>query len=95
MTTIDQGTLTRTILLWLAIIIQMLTALGINPLPLDDNSVSTVSITVFELWVWWKNNEFTHADKKGTELTKSLKNGDSVQVVKASDAEHEFKEGGE
>ncbi|PAK87170.1 holin, partial [Lactococcus lactis] len=41
------------------------------------------------------NNDFTHAAKKGTELTKSLKNGDSVQVVKASDSDHEFTEGGE
>ncbi|MCT0501743.1 SPP1 phage holin family protein, partial [Lactococcus cremoris] len=38
MKTIDKGTLTRTVLLWLAIINQILTALGINPLPLDDNT---------------------------------------------------------
>ena len=95
MKTNDKVTLTRTILLWLAIINQILTAFGINPLPLDDNTVSTVITTVFALWAWWKNNDFTHAANKGTELTKSLKNGDSVQVVKASDADHEFTEGGE
>ena len=95
MKAIDKGTLTRTVLLWLAIINQILTALGINPLPLDDNTVSTVITTVFALWAWRKNNDFTHAAKKGTELTKSLKNGDSVQVVKASDSDHEFTEGGE
>ncbi|KZK38729.1 Phage holin [Lactococcus cremoris] len=95
MKTIDKGTLTRTILLWLAILNQILTALNMNPLPLDDNTVSTVITTVFALWAWWKNNDFTYAAKKGTELTKSLKNGDSVQVVKASDADHEFTEGGE
>ncbi|TKV23550.1 phage holin, partial [Citrobacter sp. TBCS-11] len=55
MKTIDKGTLTRTILLWLAILNQILTALGINPLPLDDNTVSTVITTVFALWAWWKN----------------------------------------
>ncbi|XOW20845.1 phage holin [Lactococcus cremoris] len=49
MKTIDKGTLTRTVLLWLAIINQILTALGINPLPLDDNTVSTVITTVFAL----------------------------------------------
>ena len=95
MKTIDKGTLTRTVLLWLAILNQILTALNINPLPLDDNTVSTVITTVFALWAWWKNNDFTHAAKKGTELTKSLKNGDAVQVVKASDSDHEFTEGGE
>ncbi|MDT2901485.1 phage holin, partial [Lactococcus lactis] len=34
MKTIDKGTLTRTILLWLAILNQILTALNMNPLPL-------------------------------------------------------------
>ncbi|WP_195918899.1 phage holin, partial [Lactococcus lactis] len=53
MKTIDKGTLTRTILLWLAILNQILTALNINPLPLDDNTVSTVITTVFALWAWW------------------------------------------
>ena len=52
MKTIDKGTLTRTILLWLAILNQILTALNINPLPLDDNTVSTVITTVFALWAW-------------------------------------------
>ncbi|MFP7258688.1 phage holin, partial [Lactococcus lactis] len=54
MKTIDKGTLTRTILLWLAILNQILTALNMNPLPLDDNTVSTIITTVFALWAWWK-----------------------------------------
>ena len=87
MKAIDKGTLTRTVLLWLAIINQILTALGINPLPLDDNTVSTVITTVFALWAWWKNNDFTHAAKKGTELTKSLKNGDSDTVLNKDKSE--------
>ena len=70
MKAIDKGTLTRTVLLWLAIINQILTALGINPLPLDDNTVSTVITTVFALWAWWKNNDFTHAAKKELNLLK-------------------------
>ena len=40
-------------------------------------------------------NHVTYQKEKGTELTKSLKNGDAVQVVKASDSDHEFTEGGE
>lgn len=73
MKTIDKGTLTRTVLLWLAIINQILTALGINPLPLDDNTVSTVITTVFALWAWWKNNDFTHTAKKELNLQKFKK----------------------
>ena len=91
----DKGALTLTIFLLLAIIKRILRALDINPLPLDDNTVSTVITTVFALWAWWKNNDFTHAAKQGTELTKSLKNGASVQVVTASDAHHEFTQGPE
>ncbi len=73
MKTIDKGTLTRTVLLWLAIINQILTALGINPLPLDDNTVSTVITTVFALWAWWKNNSFTHHAKLADEFLKEAK----------------------
>jgi len=75
MKTIDKGTLTRTILLWLAIINQILTALGINPLPLDDNTVSTVITTVFALWAWWKNNSFTPHAKLADEFLKEAKKG--------------------
>ena len=99
MKTIDKGTLTRTILLVLALANQLLTASGHSVIPIDDATVTNIISTGFTvataLVSWWKNNDFTHAAKKGTELTKSLKNGDAVQVVKASDSDHEFTEGGE
>lgn len=75
MKTIDKGTLTRTILLWLAILNQILTALNMNPLPLDDNTVSTVITTVFALWAWWKNNSFTKHAKMADEFLKEAKKG--------------------
>lgn len=73
MKNITAGTLTRTVLLWLAIINQILTALNINPLPLDDNTVSTVITTVFALWAWWKNNSFTSAAIQADDYKKKLK----------------------
>ena len=74
MKTIDKGTLTRTVLLWLAILNQILTALNMNPLPLDDNTVSTVITTVFALWAWW-NNSFTPHAKMADEFLKEAKKG--------------------
>lgn len=90
-----KGTITRTALLAFAIINQFLTATGHNPLPADNDTASALVTAAVAILAWWKNNDFTYAAKKGTELTKSLKNGDSVQVVKASDSDHEFTEGGE
>lgn len=75
MNNIDKGTLTRTVLLWLAIINQILTALNINPLPLDDATVSTLITTVFALWAWWKNNSFTKHAKMADQYLKEAKKG--------------------
>lgn len=75
MKTIDKGTLTRTILLWLAILNQLLTALGKNPLPLDDNTISTLITAVFALLAWWKNNSFTSHAKLADEFLKEAKKG--------------------
>ena len=90
MNNINAGTLTRTILLWLAILNQISTALHLNPLPLDDNTVSTIITTVFALWAWWKNNDFTHAAKEGTKVTQALKQGQSVEITHLKDVEQEF-----
>ena len=93
------GLIPNAVRIWLMIANQLLTASGHSVIPIDDATVTNIISTGFTvataLASWWKNNDFTHAAKKGTELTKSLKNGDSVQVVKASDSDHEFTEGGE
>lgn len=71
-----KGTLIRTILLWLAIINQILTAIGKNPLPLDDNTVSAIITAVFALLAWWKNNSFTKHAKLADEFLKEAKKGE-------------------
>lgn len=73
MQNVTAGTITRTILLWLAIINQILTALKINPLPFDDNTVSAIVTAVFALWAWWKNNSFTQKARLADEHLKNLK----------------------
>lgn len=69
------ATLTRTVLLWLSIVNQILTATGKNPLPLDDMTVSTVITSVFALWAWWKNNSFTSHAKLADAYLKEAKKG--------------------
>lgn len=60
---ITAGTLARTACLLLALLNQVLCALGKSPLPIESetlNQLVTTSITVAAALVsWWKNNSFT------------------------------------
>ena len=72
---IDNGTLVRTILLILAWVNQILAMNHISPIPVDEMTICTVITGVFSLWAWWKNNNFTHAAKKGQEKIHEVKAG--------------------
>lgn len=60
---ISAGTIARTACLLLALLNQVLCALGKSPLPIESETVNqlvTASITVVAALVsWWKNNSFT------------------------------------
>lgn len=63
MKNVSKETIIRTIILVIALLNQILTAAGKNPLPFSDEeiymgltAVFTVAATV---WAWWKNNSFT------------------------------------
>ena len=70
-------TIARTAVLLVALINQILTAVGFNPLPLSDNSVyETVSLiftAAASMWAWWKNNSFTKEALKADELLCEMK----------------------
>ena len=72
---IDNGTIVRTTLLILAWVNQILAMNHISPIPVDEMTISTVITGVFSLWAWWKNNNFTHAAKKGQEKIHEVKAG--------------------
>ena len=61
--TISAGTIARTVCLLLALLNQVLCALGKSPLPIESetlNQLVTSGITVIAALVaWWKNNSFT------------------------------------
>lgn len=60
---LDVGTITRTILIIVALVNQGLLIAGKNPLPFEDDQIAQVIsfgfIFVTSLVAWWKNNNFT------------------------------------
>lgn len=73
----NTGTVTRTVILILALINQFLTSMGYSPLPIHDSQVQdliSISITILvSVMTWWKNNSFTQSAKIGDEAMKSSK----------------------
>ncbi len=75
----NKQTLLRTIVLVLALVNQLLTAWGKNPLPFSDEAVyegcSAVLTALSSLWAWWKNNSFTPAAIEADRVLAVLKEG--------------------
>ena len=74
---ISKGTLIRTIILALALVNQVLAMLGISPLNIADDDISTVISTAWTIIAavvaWWKNNSFSDAAIKADEFMHELK----------------------
>lgn len=62
---IEKMTIVRTAVLAFALVNQVLTISGYNPLPFTDEefgqAVSMILTAAASLWAWWKNNSFTQA----------------------------------
>lgn len=62
---VSAETLVRTVVLVVALLNQVLTMFGKNPLPFAGEelySMLTALVTVVAtIWAWWKNNSFTSA----------------------------------
>ena len=60
---ISAGTISRTIILGLALINQILSIMGISPLNIANDDISTVVSLLFTIGAataaWWKNNSFS------------------------------------
>lgn len=76
---ISTETMVRTIVLAFALLNQVLTMFGVNPLPFSEVEVyqgCTALLTVVSsLWAWWKNNSFTQAAIQADEVLKKNKEG--------------------
>lgn len=77
---ISKGTITRTIILVIALVNQVLTALGYNVIDLSDDTINTLISTIFTvitaLVAWWKNNSFTKEAREADNYLKVLKGGE-------------------
>ena len=55
--------ITRLIITAVLFVNAILTAKGINPIPLDESAVgevvSDIALAISTLWAWWKNNNIT------------------------------------
>ena len=71
------STIARTGVLIFALLNQILTILGYNPLPWSDEQFYecfTLLLTVgASLWAWWKNNSFTKEAIEADKVMKELK----------------------
>lgn len=74
---ITKGTVARTAALAFALVNQILTVSGKNPLPFTENEVSqavSMALTIAaSVAAWWKNNSFTQAAISADEILKQLR----------------------
>lgn len=77
-TKISKDTIIRTIVLGIALLNQILTMCGINPLPWSEDEAYTITSTIVtaaaSIWAWWKNNSITPAAIEADQQLKQLKN---------------------
>ena len=75
---IEPATIARTAVLIFALLNQILTMAGKNPLPFAEEDVYTAVTGVLTvgaaLWTWWKNNSFTQAALEADVYKKEIKN---------------------
>lgn len=74
---VKTSTIIRTLCLILALINQILSAIGKPLLPIEDSQIETVvtetALVITALWSWWKNNSFTKNAIVADEYLKDLK----------------------
>lgn len=68
---ISAGTISRTIVLLLALVNQVLLMCGVQVIPISDEEINTIVSTswtvIAALVAWWKNNSFSQAALAGDE----------------------------
>ena len=68
---ITAGTISRTVVLGLALLNQILLLCGVQAIPIADEDINTIVSTawtvVASLVAWWENNSFTPAARVGDE----------------------------
>ena len=77
MKNVSKETVIRTTILVLALVNQVLTAMGKSMLPISDEQITEVISVVCTIgasvWAWWKNNSFTEYAIKADKVLADLK----------------------
>ena len=80
---VDNGTIARTLILFLGLINAGLKLFGMDILPISDGQINKAVTAVWAvggaLWTWWKNNSFTSAAIEGDNLKNALKDGNITE----------------
>lgn len=75
---IEPATIARTAVLIFALVNQIMTMIGKNPLPFAEEDVYTAVTGILTvgaaLWTWWKNNSFTQPALEADVYRKEIKN---------------------
>ena len=95
-TKVSAGTITRTIILILALINQLLTAFGKPMLLIEDDTVTQLISAAFTIVAaivaWWKNNSFTDAAIIADGVMQTVKGYDDFEVeIRTIDENMEIK----
>lgn len=79
---VSSGTITRTIILLIALVNQILAYFGISPLQIADEDIGTIVTILFTVGAsvaaWWKNNSFTKVAIQADELKRNLKTKNTI-----------------
>lgn len=79
MNTVKIDTITRTIVLFIALANQILAITGKEVFPMTEDQIYqavTLIVTIgASIWAWWKNNSFTKAAIEADKVLDQLKNG--------------------
>lgn len=79
---VKADTVIRTVILAIALLNQILTVSGANPLPFSEDELytilSTVATAIIAIWTWWKNNSFTKAAIEADEYMSKLKSEENT-----------------
>lgn len=74
---VSKATIARTVVLMVALLNQVLTMSGHNPLPFSDEEIYTVVTGILTVgatvWAWWKNNSFSQPALQADEFKDKLK----------------------
>ena len=72
---ITTGTLVRTLVLFLALVNQILQLAGYSVIPIDDEAltecITTAATVISAIIAWWKNNSFSQKAIKADEFLHS------------------------